>query len=328
MNGMGELPRATGGPVGTEQHLTRATRIHRAKSRAPWGFSAALRDPTNLDSRTLGRASALVTEATRLGFDALALRVTDVWPVEPGARALIEAARSQRVCLSLALTSNHGTDATLGLIDAWIEAGIQVIDVSETPELSGLVASLLASSDRGQVRSRLVAGPHLSDLDHVLREDWIEITRSSAISQPWTPPVLVSLLSAFYGIHESVGSSPSWDLTPDIVGDAELSASSRVLAALALPGTLTVDVGIADDPVVRGALRFRRELGLEESSLSVSSRPGLLGLYVGGLVVAVNTAERTEASGAGTVLCSTGCHTDGDRLVLEPGSTTWYERRH
>lgn len=318
----------------TDKPVTQATRIHRSKRGAPWSYGTALIETQLFDPRINPDVSHVIEHATQTGVNTLGLRLRDFYPDHEAMVEVRRQASKRSIGLSLDLSSSKGDDQALDLVAAWIDAGVAAIDVTRHPGYSGLVAGQLMASDQTQIRTMLVPGANLQHLSDVLSEDWIEVTRSNALSvMTWNPDKLIGILTEFYRIHEHIGSYPAWEVTHEIAAADLLTPETKVLVSMALPGSVTIDIDEARYVThMKRATRYREEMKLEESSLSYVQKDDLVVLISSDMFCYINFgSEDMSFAAPGRILVSTGA-TESHGVITLPGhSAAWVDlslRKH
>lgn len=305
--------------------LAQATQLHRPSFSEPWHYGTALTDPRIFTPRSSADLVELLHDATRLGVSALDISLADTAPDDPSLDGIIRRAHQRGIGLTLRLLDDDGS--VLAHARPWLSAGVLGFDVTDRPHLAAPLAAPVAAAGEDRIRTMLIGGPTLTSLEHHLREDWVEITRSDALlHNEWTTENLISLLTDFYSLHASTGSQPAWELSVGTSRPADrLGPSAKILAMLALPGSLTLHSDLVTAvPNLRRILRYRSAYRLERAPLSYIDRGDLLIWLTPQVAILMNVGdEMIPAPCPGRVLSTTGSQSEAGRLWLAPRSTTW-----
>ncbi|MDO5723517.1 MAG: hypothetical protein Q4P33_03820 [Flaviflexus sp.] len=312
-------------PVDSGEGLAKAIQLHRPSYREPWRYGTALTDPRVFTPQATADLLELLHDATRLGVDALDVSLSGIDPADPIITSVMRRAGQRGIGVSLRL---HDDDETIiKRAPTWLGTGVLGFDVTDRPHLAAPLAEPVVARGEDRIRTMLVTGPDLAPLEHHLREDWVEITRSDALLHiEWTPDKLIDLLTRFYSLHASTGSQPAWDISvASSRPEDRLGPAAKILAMLALPGSLTLGSDLVSAiPNLRRILRYRSAYRLQRAPLSYLDRGELHIWFTPQVAVLMNVGDdMIPAPCPGQVLSTTGSQVESGRLWLAPRSTTW-----
>lgn len=345
---MGELSTHKAGGSGgeavdgsvTDPSLYRAIRLSAPTDGPDWNYFTALRLTRPLSHTSADSAEKVISQAARLGFGVVCLRVDRLEPIHPAIEPVLRRAAQLGLKLIVDVVRQPGLTVTeqLDIADSWLHAGAAGIEIptvataqsASTGIALGDLAALHATFGEDRIRATLVSTGDLATLENHLREDWLEVTRNDCLlHRPWNTGSLAAMLAEFYSLHASIGSSPAWEITSRAI--STLAGPAKALAMLALPGSMTVSSEVLPlIPELRHALRYRREFDLGRAALSTVDGASMQSdaLIIGDMVVYINSSSQpVRIPTLERPLVSTGFYSDDDGLVLEPYSTTWLDYR-
>lgn len=313
------------GPVDNGEGLAKAIQLHRPSYREPWHYGTALTDSRVFTPQVTADLLELLHDATRLGVSALDISIADIQPGDPIIETIMRRAGQRGIGLTIRLRDDDET--IIKQAKDWLSAGALGFDVTDRPHLAAQLAAPVVASGENRIRTMLVSGADLGPLEHHLREDWVEITRSDALLHiEWTPEKLISLLTRFYSMHATTGSQPAWEISAASTRPEDrLGPAAKILAMLALPGSLTLDSDLVTAiPNLRRILRYRSAYRLQRAPLSYLDRGELHIWFTPQVAVLMNVGDdMMPAPCPGRVLSTTGSQVEAGRLWLAPRSTTW-----